>query len=148
MAAGDRAGEHEVSGSARYFGAAPGKPAFHAKDHRRDNWQPDVRPVTFRDARGRATPPSLWREGLMLAEHRTRVRDFTGPYVSDMRPGEALVFRAYGNEPGRLPGAPHVAFTDPGCPAGAGPRVSVEARAYAVFDSWPPDGAPRKGGAR
>lgn len=292
MAAGDLAGEHTVEGSVRYFGSAPGKPTFHAKDHSRDNWQPDVRPVTFHDARGWPAPPSLWREGVTLAEHRTAVRDFTdrgeirdvyarelaeliravtgagravgfpfanvrkspraadyaagdnsqpasfphvdvtpktshglvdtffGPkdplepgqvlvgynvwrvlsdppqdmplavcdartvlkadlveadgvydageppwptaeaylvrhnpahrwlYFSGMRPGEALIFRAYGNEPTPVPGAPHVAFTDPGCPASAGPRISVEARAYAVFDEWPPQSAQSEGGPR
>ena len=57
-------------------------------------------------------------------------------YFSDMRPDEALIFRAYGNEPSWIPGAPHVAFADPSCPADAGPRISVEARAYAVYDEW------------
>jgi hypothetical protein len=54
-----------------------------------------------------------------------------------MRPDEALIFRAYGNEPEWVPGTPHVAFTDPGCPSAAGPRISVEARAYAVYDERP-----------
>ncbi len=55
-------------------------------------------------------------------------------YFKDMRPDEALIFRAYGNEPVWIAGAPHVAFEDPSCPAEAGGRISVEARAYAVFD--------------
>jgi hypothetical protein len=55
-------------------------------------------------------------------------------YFSDMRPDEALIFRAYGNEPVWLAGAPHSAFKDPTCAAGAG-RISVESRAYAVFDA-------------
>ena len=55
-------------------------------------------------------------------------------YFKDMRPDEALVFRAYGNERDWIAGAPHCAFDDPTCPAEAGARVSVEARAYAVFD--------------
>jgi hypothetical protein len=55
-------------------------------------------------------------------------------YFSDMRPDEALIFRAYGNEPSWIAGAPHSAFADPTCPAEAGARISVEARAYAVFD--------------
>lgn len=268
-----------VTGSVHYFGDAPGKPTFHAKDHERDNWRPDVRTVTFHDMRGAADPPSLSREGVTLARHTTAVRDFTdrdeirevyareiadllrevtgarrvvgfglanmrfsprhprykdgansqpahfphidvtpktshglvdtvfGPreplepgqvligynvwrvvsdhpqdmplavcdvrtvsredlveadgvydsgdppwrtaeaylvrysprhrwlYFRDMRPDEALIFRAYGNEPSWIPGAPHVAFTDPGCPSSAGPRISVEARAYAVYDA-------------
>lgn len=279
------AGDRAVEGTVGYFGAAPGKPRFHAKDHGRDNWTEEVRPVTFHDARGWAEPPSLFREGVTLAPHVTRVTDFGDPdevrrvyareleelirsvtgaarvvgfpfanrrfspryadynsgdnsqpayfphvdvtpatshglvdtfmapredlapgqvlvgynvwrvlspppqdmplavcdartvaagdlvaadgvydagpepwptaeaylvranpahrwiYFSDMRPAEALIFRAYGNEPSSIPGCPHVAFTDPTCPADAEARISVEARAYAVFDSWPPEAA-------
>jgi hypothetical protein len=270
-----------VEATISYFGGAPEKPRFHAKDHRRDNWRQDVRPVEFHDARGWAKPPSLQVEGLTIADHKTRIRDFedrdevrrsyghelaelvqhvTGakrvfgfpfgnvrfsprsnrfgdgansqpayfPHVdctprtahglvasrffgleaevlepgerlvgyniwrvlsdppqdmplavcdvrtvapedlveadgvydageppwmtaeaylvrhnpahrwiwfSDMRPDEALIFRAYGNEPVWIAGAPHVAFQDPTCPPEAGPRISVEARAYAVFDA-------------
>ena len=272
--------ERTVEGSISYFRDAPGKPTFHAKDHRRDNWRPDIRTVTFHDARGWTEPSSLRREGVTIAPHSAKVQDFGdrdevrrtyvreleelirevtgagkvvgfpfanmrfsprhqsymdgansqpahfphvdvtprtshglvdtffGPkealepgqvlvgyniwrvlsdppqdmplavcdartveradlvaadgvydageppwmtaeaylvrhnpghrwiYFSDMRPDEALIFRAYGNEPSWIPGAPHVAFTDPGCPADAGPRISVEARAYAVYDEW------------
>jgi len=31
-------------------------------------------------------------------------------------------------------GVPHSAFDDPTCPAGSPPRVSIEARVYAVYD--------------
>ena len=68
--------ERTVEGSISYFGDAPGKPTFHAKDHRRDNWRPDIWSVTFHDARGRAEPPSLRREGVAIAPHSTKVRDF------------------------------------------------------------------------
>jgi hypothetical protein len=59
-------------------------------------------------------------------------------FFSDMRPDEALIFRAYESsyediEAG-LPGVPHVAFEDPTCPPEVGGRVSIEARAYAIFD--------------
>ncbi len=270
-----------VEASISYFGGAPEKPRFHAQDHRRDNWRQDVQAVTFHDARTWAEPPTLEREGVMLAPHKTAIRDFAdrsevrarygqelaelirsvtgakrvvgfpgghmrfsprsprymtgsnsqpayfphvdctprtahglvpsrffgieaedlkpgerlvgyniwrvvsdppqdmplavcdvrtvaredlveadgvydeGPepwmtaeaylvrhnpahrwiYFSDMRPDEALIFRAYGNEPVWLAGAPHSAFTDPSCPADKGIRISVEARAYAVFNS-------------
>jgi hypothetical protein len=270
-----------VQASVSYFGDAPEKPTFHAQDHGRDNWRPDVRTVTFHDARAWSTPPSLAREGFALVPHRTAVRDFsdrdevrasyglelaelirgltgakkvfgfpfghmrfskrsprykTGAnsqpahfphvdctprtahgivdspffniqkevlkpgevlvgfnvwrvvsdppqdtplavcdvrtvtpddlveadgvydygeepwmraeaylvkhspahrwaYFSNMRPDEALVFRTYGNEPNWIAGAPHCAFEDPTCPAEAGARVSVESRAYAVFDA-------------
>jgi hypothetical protein len=56
-------------------------------------------------------------------------------YFSDMRPDEVLIFRGYGNEARWIAGAPHSAFADPTCPEEAGGRISVEARAYAVFDS-------------
>ncbi len=52
-----------------------------------------------------------------------------------MRPDEALVFRTYGNEPVWVAGVPHCAFQDPSCPPDAGPRISVESRAYAIFDA-------------
>ena len=68
--------ERTVEGSISYFGDAPGKPTFHARDHRRDNWRADIRTVTFRDARGWAEPPSLRREGVTIAPHRTKMRDF------------------------------------------------------------------------
>jgi len=270
-----------VEAAISYFLDAPEKPTFHAQDHRRDNWRPDMRRVTFHNARGWANPPSLDREGFTLVPHRTAVRDFgnrdearsvygrevedlireltgakrvvgyggghmrfsprsdryktgansqpahfphvdctnntawglvesplfgvikeelkpgerlvgyniwrvvseppqdmplavcdvrtvaredlveadgvydmTEPpwmrseaylvkhspahrwiYFKDMQPGEALVFRGYGNEAQWLSGAPHVAFQDPSCPADAGARVSVESHAYAVFDA-------------
>ena len=56
-------------------------------------------------------------------------------YFKDMRPDEALVFRGFGNEPEWIAGVPHCAFQDPTCPADAPGRISVEAHAYAVFDS-------------
>ena len=55
-------------------------------------------------------------------------------YYRDMRPDEVLIFRGYGNEPIWRAGVPHSAFDDPTCPLGAPPRVSIEARVYAVYD--------------
>jgi hypothetical protein len=280
MAADGTGSGRTVDATINYFGDAPEKPTFHAQDHRRDNWRQDVRKVTFHDARSWTTPPSLTREGIMLAPHKTSIRDFAdrdevrrtypreleeliasvtgakrvvgfqaahmrfsprsnrymtgsnsqpasfphvdvtpktshglvpsrvfnipaeelapgeilvgfniwrvvseppqdmplavcdvrtvaredlveadgvydeGPepwmrseayivrhnpahrwiYFSDMRPDEALIFRSYGNEKVWIAGAPHSAFHDPTCPPDAGPRISVEARAYGVFD--------------
>ena len=65
-----------VEGEVRYFGDAPAKPTFHAQDHGRDNWRPDVHGVVFHDARAWSTPPSLGREGFALVPHRTAIRDF------------------------------------------------------------------------
>ncbi len=272
---------YTVEGQVSYFGGAPAKPTFHAQEHARDNWRPDVHKVVFHDARSWPTPPSLEREGIALVKHQTAIKDFsnreevrglygeelaelirqvtgakravgfpfghmrfsarstrykTGSnsqpahfphvdctpktahglvesrvfgiakeelqpgeylvgfnvwrviseppqdaplavcdvrtvargdlveadgvydqgeppwmtseaylvrhnpahrwlYFKDMRPDEALVFRAYGNEPQWLAGAPHCAFDDPTCPVEAGPRISVESRGYAIFDA-------------
>jgi hypothetical protein len=54
-------------------------------------------------------------------------------YYSDMRPDEALVFKAFDRDAGRVQGCPHTGFDDPTCPDGVPPRSSVEIRAYAFF---------------
>jgi hypothetical protein len=54
-------------------------------------------------------------------------------YYRDMRPDEVLIFRGYGNEPVWRAGVPNSAFDDPTCPVGAPPRVSIEARVYAIY---------------
>ena len=56
-------------------------------------------------------------------------------YYRDMMPDEALIFRAYDNDPEQRAGVPHTAFDDASCPANAPARVSIEARAYAILDS-------------
>jgi len=71
-----------VEATVQYFGSAPEKPTFHAQDHRRDNWAPDIQLMRFYDARGSADPPRLDREGLALAEHKTKIRDFSTPSLS------------------------------------------------------------------
>jgi hypothetical protein len=55
-------------------------------------------------------------------------------YYRDMRPDEVLIFRGYDNGTTRRAGVPHSAFDDPSCPPGAPPRVSIEARVYAIYD--------------
>jgi hypothetical protein len=55
-------------------------------------------------------------------------------YFRDMRPDEALVFRSYDNETNWRAGVPHSAFDDSSCPPNSPPRVSVEARAFAIYD--------------
>jgi hypothetical protein len=72
-----------------------------------------------------------WELEAYLLRHNPRHRWI---YFRDMRPDEALMFRAYDNAPGHPPGVPHTAFDDPSCPPGGPARVSVEARAYVVFD--------------
>jgi hypothetical protein len=54
-------------------------------------------------------------------------------FFSDMRLGEALVFKAFDTDPERVQGCPHSAFNDPNCPGDAPPRASAEIRAYAFF---------------
>lgn len=55
-------------------------------------------------------------------------------YYRDMQLDEVLLFRSYDNDPAGRPGVPHSAFDDPTCPPGGPPRVSIEARAFAVYD--------------
>jgi hypothetical protein len=54
-------------------------------------------------------------------------------YYSNMRPDEALVFKAFDSGRESLQGCPHSAFNDPSCPPGVVPRGSVEIRAYAYY---------------
>jgi hypothetical protein len=54
-------------------------------------------------------------------------------YFSDMRPDEALIFKTHDTEPGKAHCVPHGAFDDPGCPAGATPRASIEMRGIAYW---------------
>ena len=55
-------------------------------------------------------------------------------YFSNMRPDEVLVFKGYDFDPGRPARLFHTAFDDPSAPAGAPPRASIEARAFAFFE--------------
>lgn len=54
-------------------------------------------------------------------------------YFPDMRPDEAVVFKAFDSDRSSLQGCPHSAFNDPGCPPGVIPRGSIEIRAYAYY---------------
>jgi hypothetical protein len=56
-------------------------------------------------------------------------------YWRDMAPDELMIFRAYNWGPDFTPGLPHSAFHDPSVPEDAPPRISIEARAFAVFDA-------------
>jgi hypothetical protein len=72
-----------------------------------------------------------WELEAYLLRHNPRHRWI---WFRDMRPDEALMFRAYDNLPDWRAGVPHSAFDDPSCPPGGPPRVSVEARAFAIYD--------------
>jgi len=55
-------------------------------------------------------------------------------YFPEMRRDEALVFKVYESEiDGRARFTPHTSFKDPATPANAGPRQSIEVRAFAFF---------------
>lgn len=73
-----------------------------------------------------------WRFGSSLYRYNPAHRWF---YFPDMHTGEALVFKAFDSDLERIQGCPHSAFNDPGCPPDVSPRVSVEIRAYAFFDT-------------
>jgi hypothetical protein len=55
-------------------------------------------------------------------------------YFRDMAPDELMIFRAYNWGPEFSAGVPHSAFEDPTAPPAAPPRVSIEARAFAVLE--------------
>ena len=55
-------------------------------------------------------------------------------WYRDMTPTEALIFKAFDSDRGRVQGCPHSAFDNPDSPTGVEPRASVEIRAYAFFD--------------
>ena len=76
-------------------------------------------------------PSTWWTSEAYLLAHNRRHRWL---YFSEMRPDEALIFRAYDNAPHERPATAHSAFDDPACPPEAPGRVSVEARAFAIFD--------------
>jgi hypothetical protein len=76
-------------------------------------------------------PSTWWELEAYLVRHNPAHRWI---YFRDMRPDEALIFRAYDNLPQWRAGVPHSAFDDPSCPPGGPPRVSIEARAFAIFD--------------
>jgi hypothetical protein len=54
-------------------------------------------------------------------------------WFSNMTRDEALVFKTNDSDPRFAHCVPHVAFDDPGCPANAPPRVSIEMRAVACW---------------
>ncbi|WP_375206209.1 CmcJ/NvfI family oxidoreductase [Hyphococcus sp.] len=62
------------------------RPRFHANDQSRDILNLDPRIVEIVD--GRATPPSLDREGFALVSHRSNVSDFRDPQFHDQHKQE------------------------------------------------------------
>jgi hypothetical protein len=54
-------------------------------------------------------------------------------YFPGLTSEQVLVFKQADSDRGRPQLVPHTAFTDPSCPSGAAPRVSVETRCIAVW---------------
>jgi hypothetical protein len=73
---------------------------------------------------------------IYLARHSPRHRWF---YFSAMDMHEALVFKQYDSQLGGVARfTPHAAFDHPDAPAGAIPRISIEARCLVVHDQESP----------
>lgn len=70
---------HVVEATINYVAPMDYRPKFHAQDHSRDNLRYDPHSVQIHDARTMREPPSLDREGLMIARCQTAVRDFRDP---------------------------------------------------------------------
>ena len=87
--------------------------------------------MTIENARSLEDPPTLEREGIMLARHASEIRDFRdAAEVRQRYPGdlEALIVETW------RAGVPHSAFDDPTCPPGSAARMSIEARVFAVYN--------------
>jgi hypothetical protein len=54
-------------------------------------------------------------------------------YFPGLTSEQVLVFKQTDSDPGRPRVVPHTAFTDPSCPPGAAPRISVETRCVALW---------------
>jgi hypothetical protein len=81
----------QVTGNIVYLGAMTERPRFHANDHARDNLVLETHPMAIEDARSRAVPPSLDREGFALVPHRSAIGDFRDTdEVNRIAPGEIM----------------------------------------------------------
>ena len=54
-------------------------------------------------------------------------------YLPEMQPDEAILLKCYDSDPGRARMTAHTGFDDPGSPADAPPRESIETRAFVFF---------------
>lgn len=83
------AGGRVVEGSVNYAAAMSERPRYYANDSSRDVLELDPRVVRIEDARTWAVAPSLGREGVLLAAHRSAVSDFrNGQEVAALYPPE------------------------------------------------------------
>lgn len=65
-----------VEGTVNYTAPMRERPRYYANDHSRDVLVLEPHRVTIEDARTRADPPRLARDGFQLVPHRSAVRDF------------------------------------------------------------------------
>ena len=68
---------------------------------------------------------------ISLVRHNPRQAWF---YYSDMTPDELLMFKVWTLRPGAESAVFHSSFYDTSCPKGTAPRVSIEARAFALWE--------------
>ncbi|NEK59472.1 hypothetical protein GCU56_16560 [Geodermatophilus sabuli] len=103
---------------------------------------PTQRPLALCDARTVAAedvipgdsvfPARDWSFELAFIGHDP---DHRWVYFPGLTSEQVLVFKQADSDPGRPRVVPHTAFTDPSCPPGAAPRISVETRCIAVWYS-------------
>jgi hypothetical protein len=78
-----------VEGRINYIGPMAERPRYYANDPSRDVLALDPRVIQIEDARARATPPSLEREGFALIPHKSAVADFrSADEVARLHPAE------------------------------------------------------------
>lgn len=122
MADGQSTGARTVQSEMNYFKESlGGKPAFGAPQGSANSWTTEKRIMTFHDASSWADPPTLEREGIMLAPFTTKVTDFRDrEQLKDIYVGELETLMR------RVTGAKHaVAF--PNANVRYSPRRSEEA---------------------
>ncbi|MGE3302772.1 MAG: CmcJ/NvfI family oxidoreductase [Hyphomonadaceae bacterium] len=106
-------------------------------------WRPINKPI-LRDPLALIDARSLEEKDLIAAERRfpNRVGETYAVqhnpnhqwfYFPRMQRNEAIVFKVYDSDPARARWTAHASFKDPNTPADAGPRESIEIRAFAFF---------------
>ncbi len=105
-----------VQATINYVAPMDARPLFHAQDHSRDNLIYDSQVMAIHDARAFPRPPSLDREGVVLARHPTAVTNFRDPaqiqgvYLAEM---EQLILQVTGAAwVGVIPGGGLVRFAE------------------------------------
>jgi len=105
--------EEIVHATVNYTAPMSETPRYHANDHSRDVHLFDPREVAIENARGRADPPRLDREGFTLVDHPSEVKDFLDPeevqrvYVPEV---ERLVCEVTGASAAVVVATPFVRF--------------------------------------